>query len=195
MKLVFATNNEHKVSEIRDLLNSQLGSTCHLLGLNDIGCIEDIPEEYHTLEENASTKAWYVFNYYGFDTFADDTGLEIYALQGEPGVFSARYASAKKDPEENMNKVLDKMRFVTNREAHFKTVISLVMKGIENQFKGIVKGTILDHKRGSGGFGYDPIFLPHGFTKTFAEMDLVEKNRVSHRAIAFQKLVHFLRNI
>jgi len=195
MKLVFATNNEYKLSEIRDLLSSQLGSTCHLLGLNDIGFFDDIPEEYATLEENAATKAWYVFNRFGYDTFADDTGLEIDALNGEPGVFSARYASPKKDPEENMDKVLDKMRPFANREAQFRTVISLVMSGKENRFEGIVKGSILDHKRGSAGFGYDPIFLPHGFSKTFAEMDLAEKNRVSHRAIAFQKLVSFLLKV
>ncbi len=192
MKLVFATNNEYKLSEIRDLLSSQLGTECHLLGLNDIGCVEDIPEEYDTLEENASYKAWYVFNRFGYDTFADDTGLEINALGGEPGVFSARYASERKDSEENMNKVLEKMKLVTNRKAQFRTVISLVMSGAETRFEGIVKGTILDHKRGRAGFGYDPIFLPHGFNKTFAEMDLTEKNRVSHRAIAFQKLIQYL---
>jgi XTP/dITP diphosphohydrolase len=192
MKLVFATNNEYKLAEIRDLLNSQVGAECHLLGLNDIGCNEDIPEDYATLEQNASGKAWYVYTLYGYDTFADDTGLEIQALLGEPGVFSARYASERKDPEENMNKVLDKMEGVTNREAQFRTVISLVLNGTETRFEGTVKGTILNHKRGRAGFGYDPIFLPDGFNKTFAEMNLTEKNRVSHRAIAFQKLVQYL---
>jgi XTP/dITP diphosphohydrolase len=195
MTLVFATNNEYKLSEIRDLLSSRLCAECHLLGLNDIGCNEDIPEEHATLEENASGKAWYIFNRFGYDTFADDTGLEIEALNGEPGVFSARYASERKDPEENMNEVLDRMKRVTNREAQFRTVISLVMSGKESRFEGTVKGTILDHKRGCAGFGYDPIFLPHGFEKTFAEMDLTEKNRVSHRAIAFEKLVQFLLNV
>ncbi len=195
MDLVFATNNAYKLSEIRDLLRSQLGQDCHLLGLNDIGCIKDIPEEYETLEENASYKAWYVYKRYGYDTFADDTGLEIDALRGEPGVLSARYASEKKDPEENMNKVLEKMEFVTNREGQFRTIISLVMDGIETQFEGKVEGTILDHKRGNAGFGYDPIFLPDGYDKTFAEMDLAEKNRISHRAIAFQKLVQYLRRV
>ncbi len=195
MKLVFATNNEYKLSEIRDLLSSQLVHEYQLLGLNDIGCIQEIPEEYETLEENASYKAWYVYNHFNYDTFADDTGLEIDALRGEPGVFSARYSSENKDPEENMNKVLDKMKFVTNRQAQFRTIISLVMRGIEIRFEGKVKGTILDHKRGSAGFGYDPIFIPHGFDKTFAEMDLAEKNRVSHRALAFQKLVQYLRRV
>ncbi len=195
MKLVFATNNENKLSEIRDLLSSQLGSKCYLLGLKDVGCTEDIPEEYETLEENASYKAWYVFNRFHYDTFADDTGLEISALKGEPGVFSARYASERKDSEENMNKVLDKMKLVTNREAQFRTVIALVMNGAEIRFEGIVKGTILNHKRGRAGFGYDPIFIPHGFNKTFAEMDLAEKNRVSHRAIAFQKLAQYLLKV
>ena len=191
MKLVFATNNRHKLSEIRNLL----GSKFELLGLNDIGCHEDIPEDHSTLEENASDKAWYVFNQFGQDSFADDTGLEIEALKGEPGVFSARYAGNRKDPEENMNKVLDKMKRVTNREAQFRTVISLVIGGTETRFEGIVKGTIPYQKRGSAGFGYDPIFVPLGFNKTFAEMDLTEKNNVSHRAIAFRKLVVYLLNV
>jgi XTP/dITP diphosphohydrolase len=189
MKLVFATNNRHKLSEIRDLL----GSKFELLGLNDIGCHEDIPEDHSTLEENASDKAWYVFNQFGYDSFADDTGLEIKSLMGKPGVFSARYAGNRKDPEKNMDKVLDKMKHAPIRDAQFRTVISLVTGGKETRFEGIVKGTILDQKRGSAGFGYDPIFVPLGFNKTFAEMDLTEKNKVSHRAIAFKKLVEYLQ--
>lgn len=191
MRLVFATNNKHKLSEIRDLM----GSDFDLVGLKDIGCYEDIPEEHSTLEENASDKAWYVFNKYGCNVFADDTGLEIEALMGEPGVFSARYAGESKNPEANMTMVLDKMKGLSYREAQFRTVISLVLGGVETRLEGIVKGNILTKKRGSAGFGYDPIFLPHGYDKTFAEMMLNEKNRVSHRAIAFQKLLEYLCSI
>ena len=188
MILVFATNNRNKINEIRELL----GEGFKLLSLEDIGCFYEIPEVHTTLEENASDKAWHIFKTYGYDTFADDTGLEIHALNGEPGVYSARYAGKSKNAEANMNKVLKKLKGLTNREAQFRTVISLVQDGKEITFEGIVKGAILDNKRGTSGFGYDPIFLPEGCTKTFAEMSLAEKNRISHRAIAFRKLVEYL---
>lgn len=188
MKLVFATNNPHKLNEIRNLL----GNRYELLGLADIGCSEDIPENQPTLEGNASEKAFYVFNHFGYNCFADDTGLEIEALGGEPGVFSARYAGPAKNPNDNMQKVLEKMAEIKQRKARFRTVISLVIDGKEWQFEGIVEGEILHEKRGTEGFGYDPIFLPAGFSQSFAQMPLAEKNQISHRARAMEKLVRFL---
>ncbi|UCG27290.1 MAG: non-canonical purine NTP diphosphatase [Bacteroidales bacterium] len=188
MLLVFATNNRNKFNEIRDLL----GGDFKLLSLDDIGCPDEIPEIHTTLEANASGKAWYIFQRYGYNAFADDTGLEIDALNGEPGVYSARYAGNTKNSEKNMNKVLRKLHGITNRKAQFRTVISLVQEGKEIIFEGIVKGTILNTKRGKSGFGYDPIFLPEGSDKTFAEMNLSEKNRISHRAVAFRKLIEYL---
>jgi XTP/dITP diphosphohydrolase len=190
MELVFATNNKHKLEELQALL----GDTIHLLSLKDIGCFEEIPEEQPTLEGNARQKAEYVSKNYGYSCFADDTGLEIVALNGEPGVFSARYAGEEKNAEANMDKVLKKMAKINNRRARFRTVISLLVKGKETQFDGVVEGTIIREKRGDAGFGYDPIFLPDGFDKTFAEMDLEEKNRISHRGRAVNKLVRFLKD-
>lgn len=191
MELVFATNNEHKLKELQTLL----GSKIRLLSLNDIGCTDEIPEEQPTLEGNASQKAFYVFNKFGYNCFADDTGLEIEALNGEPGVYSARFAGEEKDPQANMNKVLLQLEKIKNRKARFRTVISLVIDGAETQFEGIVEGEILTAKQGDKGFGYDPLFMPAGFQKTFAEMDMSEKNGISHRGRAVEKLVQYLNSI
>ena len=191
MKLVFATNNQHKLHEIEKLL----GNSIELLSLNDIGCNDDIPENQNTLEGNASEKSFFIFNKYGVNCFADDTGLEIEALNGEPGVYSARYAGQERSPENNMNLVLDKLSKIKNRKARFRTVISLVIDGHEKQFQGVVDGHILNEKRGKTGFGYDPIFQPEESDLSFAQMPLDEKNTISHRGRAIQKLVEYLKNI
>ena len=188
MDLVFATNNQHKLEELQAIL----GNKFRLLSLKDIGCDEDIPEEQPTLEGNASQKSHYVYNKFGYNCFADDTGLEIEALNGEPGVYSARYAGEAKSAEANMEKVLDKLAKINNRNARFRTVISLIINGKETLFEGIVNGEILKEKKGDSGFGYDPIFMPGGFGKSFAEMEMAEKNIISHRGRAVQKLVDFL---
>ncbi|MFW5821829.1 MAG: non-canonical purine NTP diphosphatase [Tangfeifania sp.] len=190
-KLVFATNNPNKLKELQALL----GDKYQLLGLKDIGCFEEIPEEQPTLEGNARQKAFYVYENYGHSCFADDTGLEVEALNGEPGVYSARYAGEKKDAGANMDKLLHEMAKINNRKARFRTVISLVINGKEKQFEGIAEGIITREKRGNAGFGYDPVFLPEGFDKTFAEMDLQDKNKISHRGRAVQKLVKYLQTI
>lgn len=187
-ELVFATNNPNKIRELQHLV----GSSVKLLSLEYIGCREDIPETAPTLEGNASMKAFHVYRKYAYNCFADDTGLEVDALNGEPGVLSARYAGENKDADANMDKLLRQMKGLKNRKARFRTVISLVVDGMETQFEGIVNGTILEEKRGREGFGYDPVFVPDGHTKTFAEMELDEKNEVSHRARAVQKLVSWL---
>lgn len=189
MKLVFATNNKNKIKEIKHLLNNSL----EILNLNDIGCLEDIPETASTIEDNAIQKAQYVYEKYGYNCFADDTGLEIEALNGEPGVYSARYAGEQKNPEMNMNKVLEKLENVTNRTAQFKTVIALIIDGKLTCFEGVVDGKITKEKSGYEGFGYDPIFMPTGYDKTFSEMRITEKNEISHRGRAVQKLVHYLQ--
>jgi XTP/dITP diphosphohydrolase len=188
MKLVFATNNQHKIQEIRQLLEGSI----ELLSLGDIGCFDDIPENQETLEGNASEKSFYIYNKYGLNCFADDTGLEIDALNGEPGVYSARYAGEERSAEQNMDKVLAKMAKIKNRKARFRTVISLVIDGQEIQFEGVVNGQILTEKRGNTGFGYDPIFLPDESPFSFAEMPLDEKNKISHRGRAVRELVAFL---
>lgn len=188
MDLVFATNNQHKLQELQAIL----GNEFRLLSLKDIGCSEDIPEEQPTLEGNASQKSRYIFNKFGYNCFADDTGLEIDALNGEPGVYSARYAGEEKSAEANMEKVLRKMAKINRRKARFRTVISLIVNGKEDLFEGIVNGEILFSKKGGSGFGYDPIFQPDGFEKSFAEMEMGEKNKISHRGRAVQKLVNFL---
>jgi len=190
MKLVFASNNEHKIREI----NSLLGNSFSLLSLRDVNINEDIPEEEPQLEGNALSKARFVFNATGFDVFADDTGLEIYALNGMPGVHSARFAGEKKDSSENIQKVLSMLGSSENRKARFRTVIALILDKKEYLFEGTVEGTITKEIRGSEGFGYDPVFVPEGKTSTFAEMGLAEKNTVSHRARAFEKLRDFLIN-
>ena len=189
MELVFATNNPHKLTEISNLLNGRI----RLLSLKDIGCFEELPEDQDTLEGNASQKAWYLFDKYGYNCFADDTGLEVEALGGQPGVFSARYAGPARSAEDNMDKVLSLMDKIINRKARFRTVISLVLEGSEKRFEGVVEGQILRCKKGAGGFGYDPIFKPDESNLSFAEMSLDEKNQISHRARAITKLVEFLR--
>jgi XTP/dITP diphosphohydrolase len=190
MTLVFASNNQHKIREI----NSLLGESFKLLSLNDINITDDIPEEEPLIEGNAIAKARYVFNATGLNVFADDTGLEISALDGQPGVHSARFAGENKDSSANIKKVLLMLGNKENREARFRTVIALILDKKEYLFEGIVNGKIIFSKRGSEGFGYDPIFIPEGKTITFAEMDLKEKNSVSHRARAFEKLKEFLLN-
>lgn len=191
MELVFATNNPHKLRELQQLLGDEI----HLLSLKDIGCDDEVPENQQTLEGNAAEKSFFIFEKYGYNCFADDTGLEIDALDGEPGVYSARYAGEEKSAEANMAKVLEKMKGITNRQARFRTVISLVIDGKENQFEGFVEGEILREKRGTEGFGYDPIFQPDGISQSFAEMNSEQKNQLSHRGRAVQKLVRYLKSL
>jgi len=191
MKLVFATNNQNKLEELQSLL----GSSIDLLSLKDINCSDEIPETGVTLEENALQKSKYIHDRFNINCFADDTGLEIEALNGEPGVYSARYAGEDKDASKNMEKVIDKMRSVSNRKARFRTIISLILDNLEYQFEGIVDGIITTEKSGSKGFGYDPIFIPNGYQESFAEMNLAEKNKISHRARAVQKLIKFLTEL
>jgi XTP/dITP diphosphohydrolase len=187
-KIVFATNNLHKLEEVQHLL----GEDFQLSGLAAIGCKEDIPEPHPTLEENAVAKAAYVFTRYGLPCFADDTGLEVDALGGTPGVLSARYAGEDKDPAANMDKLLSALDGHSDRKARFRTVIAYVSADGTHLFEGIVNGRILTEKRGSQGFGYDPVFLPDGYELSFAEMPLEMKNRLSHRARAMRKLMDFL---
>jgi XTP/dITP diphosphohydrolase len=187
-QLVFATNNKHKLEEILHVA----GSHIHLLSLSDLGFTGDIPEEQDTIEGNAAQKAFFIYDRYAIDCFADDTGLEIDALHGEPGVYSARYAGENCSFEDNMNKVLAAMEGMDNRKARFRTVITLVENGKLTTFQGEIKGIITREKHGLQGFGYDPVFLPEGFNRTFAEMELAEKNRISHRALAVQKLIDYL---
>jgi XTP/dITP diphosphohydrolase len=188
MTLVFASNNEHKITEIRSLL----GNSFELLSLADININEDIPEEEPLIEGNALAKARYVYNAAGVNVFADDTGLEIEALNGLPGVHSARFAGEMKDSSANIEKVFSMLGDKESRKARFKTVIALILDGKEYLFEGIVNGEIITEKRGTGGFGYDPVFIPDGKLLTFAQMDLAEKNTISHRARAFEKLKEFL---
>lgn len=191
MKLVFATANQNKAKEIQSLIPKNI----EILSLIDINCFEEVPETQATIEGNASQKAFFIHNNYNYNCFADDTGLEVEALGGKPGVLSARYEGEAKDANANMDKILTELKGITNRKARFKTVISLVINGNEKLFEGIVNGTILEEKRGTQGFGYDPIFVPNGYNQTFAEMDLSEKNKISHRAIAVNKLVEYLNAI
>ena len=187
-ELIFATNNIHKLTEIQSLI----GDNFILKSLKQIGCTEDIPETAPTLEGNALLKAQYIFNRYGKNCFADDTGLEIEALDGRPGVFSARYATDGHDFEANIDKVLEELADAENRKARFRTVIALILDGSVHYFEGIVEGEIIAERKGIKGFGYDPVFLPYGYNLTFAEMTLEEKNKISHRARAVNKLVDFL---
>jgi XTP/dITP diphosphohydrolase len=188
MKIIFASQNEHKIKEIRSIL----GNSFTLLSLNEININEDIPEDELFLEGNALAKARYVHKVTGMNVFADDTGLEIDALNGSPGVHSARFAGENKDSSANINKVLNLLENNENRKARFRTVIALILENKEYLFEGIADGTIINEKRGNEGFGYDPIFIPEGNAKTFAEIGLNEKNRVSHRAKAFERLKEFL---
>lgn len=188
-RLVFVTNNAHKLEEIRAIL----GERIEILSLSDIGCHADIPETADTLEGNARQKSRYVYEQYGLDCFADDTGLEVESLGGAPGVYSARYADGQgHDSQANMNKLLKEMEEKNNRKAQFRTIISLIEKGEERQFEGIVKGQITKEKRGESGFGYDPIFQPDGYDTTFAELGSDIKNRISHRARAVAALCDYL---
>lgn len=189
-KLVVATNNAHKLKEIADILDEKI----ELLSLKDINCHVDIPETADTLEGNARQKALYIYKNYGMDCFADDTGLEVEALNGAPGVFSARYAGEDHDSEANMQKLLRELKEKENRKAQFRTTICLIMNGKEYLFEGIVKGKIIEEKRGVTGFGYDPIFVPEGYDLTFAELGNDIKNTISHRARAVEKLCLFLNN-
>ena len=188
MKLVFATHNIHKLKEIQALLPQ----TIELLSLSDIGCNEEIAETAATIEGNALLKAQYVKKYYRYDVFADDTGLEVTALGGAPGVFSARYAGAQKSDIDNIALLLKNMESQQDRSAHFKTVIALCMGDEVRTFEGIAKGYITKEPVGTNGFGYDPIFVPEGYSQTFAELSAAEKNRISHRARAFGKLIEAL---
>ncbi len=189
MKLLFATNNQHKAQEIQDILNKDY----EIISLNDIGFYDEIPETKQTLEENASEKARFIYNKFHIDCFADDTGLEVEVLSNRPGVHSARYAGPQKNSDDNIIKLLYELKYESNRKARFRTIISLIMDEEEYLFEGVVEGSIIDHKRGNSGFGYDPVFIPKGYNKTFAEMSLEEKNMISHRANAIKKLVAFLR--
>lgn len=188
MQLVSATNNTNKIKEIKQLLPSSI----QLLSLQEIKCLEDIPETSPTIEGNAIQKAEYVYKNYGYNCFADDTGLEIDALNGEPGVYSARYAGEQKNANDNINLVLEKLKGIENRNARFITVITLIIDGKITCFKGVVEGVITQTKSGSEGFGYDPIFKPNGFDITFSEMDLEQKNKISHRGKAVRKLTEYL---
>ena len=189
MKIVFATNNKHKLEEIKDIL----GKDFEIVSLAEIGCHEDIPETGVTLQENARQKSTYVVEHYNQNCFADDTGLEVEALGGEPGVHSARYAEGTDhDSEANMRKLLTKLDGQTNRKACFRTVISLIIDGVEHQFEGKVDGTIAKEKHGTEGFGYDPIFIPEGYDKSFAQLGEEIKNQISHRARAVKKLAEYL---
>jgi len=188
MDIVFATNNLNKLAEVRALLPSSI----NVLSLQDIDCNEELPENGDTLEDNAAQKAYYVYDNYGYNCFADDSGLEIDALDGRPGVFSARYAGPECIAKDNIQKVLKELDGVENRDACFRTIISLVIKGNEVQFEGSIMGQIIPEEWGSGGFGYDPIFLPDGFEKSFSQMSLDEKGKISHRGLAVQKLISFL---
>ena len=188
-QIVFATNNEHKLAEVRQII----GNSIEVLSLNDIGCDVDIPETGETLEDNAQLKAQYVFDHYHIDVFADDTGLEVDALNGAPGVYSARYAGDGHDSEANMTKLLNELGENNNRRARFRTVIALILQGQVYEFEGIVNGEIIRERKGGEGFGYDPIFRPDGYDQTFAELGADIKNQISHRARATAKLCHFLK--
>lgn len=191
MKICFATNNKHKLEEVKHVV----GQHIQLLSLQEINCYEELPETRNTLEGNSLQKAEYVYTHHGVACFADDTGLEVDALQGAPGVYSARYAGDHKNSDDNINLLLENLNGTTNRKARFRTVISLV--GIEDQpvlFEGIIFGHIITERRGSSGFGYDPVFMPQGHDRTFAEMSLDEKNKLSHRAIAVKKLEVYLKS-
>ncbi|WP_431136704.1 non-canonical purine NTP diphosphatase [Psychroserpens mesophilus] len=190
MQLVFATNNLNKLKEVQSLIPDHI----KLLSLKDIGCFEDVPETQLTIEGNAVQKAEYIKEHYGYDCFADDTGLEVEALHGEPGVFSARYAGEQRNANDNTNKLLENLSSQSNRNAQFKTVIALHLNENTETFTGICKGEITKEKHGEGGFGYDPVFKAEGYHKTFAEITLEEKNKIGHRGKAVQQLIQFLES-
>ncbi|MBT3209382.1 MAG: non-canonical purine NTP diphosphatase [Bacteroidetes bacterium] len=190
MKLIFATNNQHKLQEVK----KAIGSEFEIISLKELNFFDEIPETHETIEENAREKSFFIYNKFKTNCFADDTGLEIEALNGNPGVYSARYAGENCTFDDNMNKVLKELSGIKNRNAFFKTVVSLIIDGNEVQFLGLVKGKILEHKTGKSGFGYDPIFQPDGFAMSFAEMPLKQKNQISHRGLAVKKLPDYLKN-
>lgn len=190
MKIVFATHNNNKLKEVKALLPN----TITLVSLTDINCLDDIPETANTIEGNAIQKANYITEKYNLPCFSDDTGLLVDALNGEPGIYSARYAGEQKNSEDNMAKLLDKLENNTNRAAHFKTAIALNLNGEQLVFNGIVEGTITTEKQGKEGFGYDPIFKPNGYSQTFAELSLDTKNQISHRAKATKQLIAYLKD-
>lgn len=191
MDLIFATNNKHKLSEISDILNSKF----NILSLKDIGFNQDIPETQNTIEGNALQKAHFIHDRYSQNCFADDTGLEVEALNGQPGVYSARYAGVEQDFNKNIDKLLNELQDIENRKAAFKTVIALIYNEQEFLFEGIIHGIITNKRRGSKGFGYDPVFMPDGYDETFAEMNSSKKNSISHRALATFKLANFLKHL
>lgn len=187
--ICFATNNQHKLEEVRHALVPDF----HVLSLNDIACNEELQETGNTLQANALQKAEYVFKNYGIDCFADDTGLEVEALNNEPGVYSARYAGLQRNSEQNIDLLLANLKEAKNRKAQFRTIICWITNNGTHYFEGIIKGEIIEARRGKGGFGYDAVFVPEGFSKTFAEMNMDEKNQLSHRAQAVRKLTTFLK--
>lgn len=188
MELLFATTNTNKLKEVRQIADRRI----QIHGLDEFGFIEDIPETHDTLEENASEKAWHIYNKYHKNCFAEDTGLEVEALNGAPGVYSARYAGPNKSTDDNINHLLKELKDVQNRRARFRTLLSLVIDGNESLFEGVINGVILKELRGSSGFGYDPVFKPDGSQFSFAEMTEGQKGRISHRAIAFQNMINYL---
>jgi len=190
VELCFATNNSHKLKELQELLDGQYV----IKGLKDIGCNEDIAETGQTLEENSRIKAQYVDSRYGISCFADDTGLEVASLDGQPGVYSARYAGQHGDSEANIELLLKNLAGATDRRARFRTIFTLILNSEQVQFEGIVSGNIIGEKRGADGFGYDPVFVPDGYSRTFAEMSSSEKNEISHRGVATRKLVKYLKS-
>lgn len=199
LRLVFASHNQFKTKEVSQvilghLIAKGLGEKLEILDLEAIGCHEAIPETGDTLAGNATLKSSYIYSHYGYDCFADDTGLEVDALNGRPGVHSARYAGDDQNFERNIQKLLYELKNEKNRKARFRTVISLILRGEEHLFEGVVNGVMLHEKRGTSGFGYDPIFLPDGHDRTFAEMTLAEKNRISHRGTALRKMIAFLED-
>lgn len=191
MKLVFATNNQNKLKEVKQLLPASI----ELLSLKDIDCEDDITESGKTIRENAKIKSRYIYEKFGMNCFADDTGLEVDAIGGRPGVYSARFAGPSSRSEDNINKLLIELKGIENRKANFRTVISLMIDGKDEAFEGIVNGVITNEEMGSNGFGYDSVFMPDGFDKTFAEMTAQEKNEISHRGIAVNKLTSFIREL
>ena len=191
MKIVFASNNKNKIQEIQSMLPENI----QIVSLESIGCFEEIPETANTIEGNAILKANYITQKYGFDCFADDTGLEVDSLNGQPGVYSARYAGEQRNADDNMNKLLKELSDKSNRNAQFKTVIALNFQGKQHLFTGIASGEITLEKKGTGGFGYDPLFKPNGYEKTFAELSLEIKNEISHRGKASKLLLEFLQKL
>ena len=195
MKLYFSTNNSHKIAEALEILHKELSSGIEVLPMSALGCHTDIPETANSLEGNSLMKAQFLYETYHVDCFADDTGLEVEALNGEPGIYSARYAGEPANSAANRHKLLQNLRNKNNRNAQMRTVVTLILNGNVHQFEGIVKGCILEEERGDGGFGYDSLFMPDGYDKTFAELSTEIKNQISHRAVALNKLTEYLSGV